>query len=548
MLPLLLTPLALAAPTLDAPVTYALVVGSNRPGPGQQALRFADQDAARFAEVLDQVGGVDPSRIMRLADPAEAELEEAIDGFAQVMEAHATQGEPTTFLFYYSGHARARGLDLGPDRLPLEALRARLEALHATFTLVVLDACQSGAPSEIKGVEAAADFSTSSVGALSTEGIAIIASSTGAELSQESAELGGSFFTHHLATGLRGAADLDVDGAVTLAEAYQYAYHRTLVDTAATAVGAQHPTLETDLRGKGDLVLSRPAVASARLRFPAELAGEILLVRAPHDLVAAEIHKAEGEAFDLALLPGTYHAMVHQGEEGLECPLHLSAGPPQPFTLDGCTALAPVIVASKGEGQPSRRRLENWMIETGLGGLSAQQDAYDQRLEDFGFGTGLQIFPGKLTWSAGLSWSPERHLAVVGTVGKLDDATWTRTMGVETEEKDHFSWMSTRLALAVRAQLPLLHDWLVPYVQAGGGPAWTRTRFTDEAGEDHEVFWGPHLDLGGGLQLMPTVGRWRHLGIFNQVEYVRAPVLQNLVGDTHDVGGLLFTAGLRAGF
>ena len=40
--------------------------------------------------------------------------------------------------------------------------------------------------------------------------------------------LGGSLFTHHLLSAMRGASDSDGDGQVTLFEAYSYAYERTL--------------------------------------------------------------------------------------------------------------------------------------------------------------------------------------------------------------------------------------------------------------------------------------------------------------------------------
>jgi hypothetical protein len=63
---------------------------------------------------------------------------------------------------------------------------------------VVLDACQSGAFSGVKGASAAGDFSISSVRDLHSSGVAVMASSTGSELSQESSELKSSYFTHHL--------------------------------------------------------------------------------------------------------------------------------------------------------------------------------------------------------------------------------------------------------------------------------------------------------------------------------------------------------------
>src|SRR5438045_311950 len=68
--------------------------------------------------------------------------------------------------------------------------------------------------------------------------------------------IGGSYFSHHLASGLLGGADKSGDGQVTLFEAYAYAYDRTVADTAESAAGAQHPTFSYDLAGNGDLVLT----------------------------------------------------------------------------------------------------------------------------------------------------------------------------------------------------------------------------------------------------------------------------------------------------
>jgi uncharacterized caspase-like protein len=56
-------------------------------------------------------------------------------------------------------------------------------------------------------------------------GEVVITSSSADELSQESDEVGGSYFTHYLLSGLRGAADTSGDGEVTLDEAYRYVYY-----------------------------------------------------------------------------------------------------------------------------------------------------------------------------------------------------------------------------------------------------------------------------------------------------------------------------------
>ena len=98
----------------------------------------------------------------------------------------------------------------------------------------------------------------------------ILTSSASDEDSQESDLIGGSYFSHHLASGLLGGADSSGDGRVTLFEAYAYAYDRTVADTAESAAGAQHPTFSYDLAGNGDLVLTDVAARHEGVYFPRE--------------------------------------------------------------------------------------------------------------------------------------------------------------------------------------------------------------------------------------------------------------------------------------
>ena len=71
---------------------------------------------------------------------------------------------------------------------------------------------------------------------------------------------------------MRGDADRDHDGRVTLDEAYAYAYGRTVAATAATRAGAQHPTYAFDLKGAGDVVLTQPGDAFVVVEFPDDAA------------------------------------------------------------------------------------------------------------------------------------------------------------------------------------------------------------------------------------------------------------------------------------
>src|SRR5205823_5089889 len=62
---------------------------------------------------------------------------------------------------------------------------------------------------------------------LASTGYVFLTSSAGDELALESPEIHGSFFTHHLISGMLGQADVSGDHRVSLAEAYEYAYART---------------------------------------------------------------------------------------------------------------------------------------------------------------------------------------------------------------------------------------------------------------------------------------------------------------------------------
>ena len=142
----------------------------------------------------------------------------------------------------------------------------------------------------------------------------IITSSAHDENSQESDDLRGSFFTHYLATGLRGDADKGADGQVTLDEAYAYAYHRTVVRTSGTRGGIQHPTYTYDLQGAGEVVLTRIGARGA-LEIPAAAEeGEYLVYDVERDVVVAEVDKRSRRAHRLGLPPGTYAVRLRRAD------------------------------------------------------------------------------------------------------------------------------------------------------------------------------------------------------------------------------------------
>jgi hypothetical protein len=316
---------ASGADSVRDPSAYAILVGSRGGGEGQRDLRFAGLDAQRMAELLVELGRYQRDRIRLLLDPTTAEIWTAFDEVEAELAARSAAGERGRFLFYYSGHARAQALSLGREEVALDHLRARLVSMPSPLTLAVLDACQSGAVSGVKGAAPAADFSASSVAALNQEGLVVLASSSGSELSQESEQLRASYFTHHLMAALRGAGDGNHDGRVSLDEAYAYAYNRTLADTASTAVGGQHPTLETNLKGKGTLVLTYPDSAERHLTMAESTAAQVVLFHEASGTLVAELLKAPGAPLRVALPAGSYLALVRVEETTRRCVVDLSA-------------------------------------------------------------------------------------------------------------------------------------------------------------------------------------------------------------------------------
>ena len=259
--------------------------------------------------MLVELGGFRPDEVTLLQSPTTEQLRAALAVHEQV----AQDNDGDLFLFYYSGHADAQGIRLGDGEVGFEELRDDLRDMPAEVRLGILDSCRSGEITRLKGLALTAPFLDQDD--LSAEGEAWLTASSADESAQESDRLHGSFFTHYLISGLRGAADKG-DGVVSLDEAYAYAYDRTVARTGGTLGGTQHPAYDFRIQGKGDLPLTDVRRASARLRLPAELAGVVTVLKEPEDLPVAEVSKTEGKPVVLALEPGNYTAAAESRRHG----------------------------------------------------------------------------------------------------------------------------------------------------------------------------------------------------------------------------------------
>ena len=310
VLPLVAVLFACALPAAASVRRFAIVAGANRGGDDRPVLKYAVNDATRFAAVMQELGGVEAGDAVVLRQPRVGELEASMVAIGDRVRAirrtaAATPGEAvrTEVFLYYSGHADEKGLLLGNDRISYETLRDRLDAIPADVRIAVLDACASGAITRMKGGRRKGAFDVD--GSSSMRGQAFVTSSSANESAQESDRIGGSYFTHYLISGLRGAADASADGRVTLHEAYQFAFHETLSRTVGTRGGAQHPAYEIELSGTGDMVLTDLRTTSAGLVLGETMDGRFF-IRDAHKQLVLECYKPLGRRVEVGLEPGAY--------------------------------------------------------------------------------------------------------------------------------------------------------------------------------------------------------------------------------------------------
>ncbi|MDP2312248.1 MAG: caspase family protein [Pseudomonadota bacterium] len=365
---------------------HALIVGANQGGGNLEPLRYAELDAERVANVLVELGGYDPAHVTVLYGPSAVELKEALHAHAMVAGAF----DDDLFTFYYSGHADARGLRIGSDLYPFETLRGDIRSMDSNVKLGMLDACRSGTITRLKGAALSEPFLYEE--RLAAEGEAWMTATSADESAQESDKLRGSFFTHYLLSGLRGAADTG-DGEVSLDEAYTYAYDRVVDHTGGTEAGAQHPNMDIRLKQEGALALTRVAQGRATATLPADVVGRVMVIRMPDRTPVAEVEKVEGRAVTLALSPGTYRFRLSQGKDLREVEIFLSEG--SRITVSRWGALNAELGAPKGE-QVALDALElaRQQAEHGRAWTAEALNGSDLRHSPLLAGTASTLMPG----------------------------------------------------------------------------------------------------------------------------------------------------------
>jgi hypothetical protein len=306
---------------------FALIASSNDGGTSRVRLRFADSDARSVADVLRQLGGLQEPDLILLTGARRSSLQSSFARMRAMVASAPRGGARRDILVYFSGHSDETGLMLGNERVSYNELRNMLDTLDADVRIAILDSCASEELIRLRGGSRRPGFLSN----VSTEarGYAFLTASSADEAAQESDRIGAGFFTHYLLSGLRGGADVNRDGLITLAESYQFAYNETLQRTEQTAAGAQHPTYDFQLKGKGELVvLTDIRSTGASLVLGDQLSGRVY-IRDRSGRLLVELRKHPPHPIQLGVGPGEYRVLLETNGRAQEAVVALREGESQ---------------------------------------------------------------------------------------------------------------------------------------------------------------------------------------------------------------------------
>ena len=236
-------------------------------------LRYTVADAELVHQVLVGQGGFKKENVLLLTDKTERKptLRDVKWALGTFLARSAKKDD--LVVIFFAGHgapeidprgAESDGLakylvpsDAEPDdlystALPMDEFQTIFDRIEADTVVVFLDACYSGAAGgrtfASRRTRAARVDEVFLDRLTRSKGRAIITASRGSEVSLEVPELGHGLFTHYLVQGLRGAADLDRDGIVSLQEVYQY-LEQQVAQKSRSIGGNQHPVMKGELEG-----------------------------------------------------------------------------------------------------------------------------------------------------------------------------------------------------------------------------------------------------------------------------------------------------------
>jgi len=257
-----------------APRRLALLVGISRfKDPQWRNLRYAAKDAEDLATALRDPTRGHFDRVRVLTRPEETTRSSILAALRQ-LEQEATRPDDVVVVYFSAHGTLARNeqgelkrylvttdasyRNIAGTALSMDALKAGFDGLPSRRRLMVLATCHSGSGKSLLPRELAAELEGIKSGFYarpieeSSRASMVFAACDWGETAREDESLRNDIYTHFLIDGLTGAADRNVDGAVTATEAHDYARRHTYAFTE----GRQRPSAEIVEVGADPVVLS----------------------------------------------------------------------------------------------------------------------------------------------------------------------------------------------------------------------------------------------------------------------------------------------------
>ena len=326
------------------PIRILLAASHARGGEGEVPLLHATEDADHVRDALTALGGVAPTNALRIVDPTRAGVEQALDRAREIAAKHAPS--EVSFVFYFSGHGDRERIHLGAESIAMTDLMDRVRSIPAALRVLVTDACRNE-PTRMKGFQTEPAFALTQQGS-AADGVVWLSASEAGEAAQESDELRGAIFTYFWVNGLRGAADADGDGRVTITESYDFAYSQTLMRSARGSGVLQHPTAVFALREVAPVVLTQTFGTATRIAFPEAADTRYLVYARGSRAVLGEIWSRPDRSVALAVPPGRYIVQRVGGGGPAAAEIAIAAGQERVLTSSDFRAVPQEQLARKG--------------------------------------------------------------------------------------------------------------------------------------------------------------------------------------------------------
>ena len=191
-------------------------------------LKYTISDAEKFYSFLkSSAGGTTPSSNIAYLTNSNATRSNII---TKAKNLFAKAKADDRVIFYFSGHGDRNcilpyDVDMfGTNLLWFSEIQAIFRCANCNTKLLIAYACHSGSMKEMIKRQTGGRHSSSST---TKPQIAVMMSCSANEYSIEAPELGQGVFSYYLINGLKGKADNDKNGKITLQELFYYVYNKT---------------------------------------------------------------------------------------------------------------------------------------------------------------------------------------------------------------------------------------------------------------------------------------------------------------------------------